>query len=457
MKEQFDKKLTEKIRDTFDRFEEPYDPAQWKKLSEAYFQVPAKPKRFAFIWPLVTAGIAASLLLGVVFWPRELDIDNDLEKLATRDESAVGVEESGTVTLAEPGESVVLETKESDQQISVGSPQKSSASESDRPESLSPNSSLDKVTVAQAGVEKSNDATLGSLQAGQVTEDLGVDRGSSPELPTPYKSVDPALDLAEQVPVRIEVDQAQETIDRWLSAADKAADSPVLPKQAAPVKLGVLLAPQASSDAINGMNLGAGIMSEFSLSRRMKLDIGMTYARQNLSPDMPPSVVMASSYPSRQSYQVAMVDNIRASTNYLGSSSQLSLASLDFPVNLKYMVLERKNAGIFLITGLSSMVYLDQAATETFETTSFFTSTAEGLSFVPSVEQFTSVFRPEGSGGADLGGMLNLSVGYEYNLKNGMFISLEPFYKLPLGDLTFVNQQFSVTGLNLRMNFHLKK
>jgi hypothetical protein len=104
------------------------------------------------------------------------------------------------------------------------------------------------------------------------------------------------------------------------------------------------------------------------------------------------------------------------------------------------------------------MVYLDQQATETFQTTSFFTNSADGLSFAPSVQNFSSVYAPEGGDNSvDIGGMLNLSVGYEYNLSNGMFISFEPFYKLPLGNLTFANQQFSIGGLNLRMNFKIGK
>ena len=45
MKEQFDKKLIEKIKISFEDHEEPFNPQEWEKLSHAYFH-PAKKKKF---------------------------------------------------------------------------------------------------------------------------------------------------------------------------------------------------------------------------------------------------------------------------------------------------------------------------------------------------------------------------------------------------------------------------
>jgi hypothetical protein len=70
---------------------------------------------------------------------------------------------------------------------------------------------------------------------------------------------------------------------------------------------------------------------------------------------------------------------------------------------------------------------------------------------------FSQTIEPDNqSSGIDTGRMLNFGIGFEQNLKNGTFLSIEPFYKLPLGDQTFINQQFSIGGINLRMNFQLK-
>src|SRR5690606_31079440 len=74
MKEQFDKKLVEKIKVSFQDHEEPFNPQEWEKLSHAYFH-PVKKKKFPY-WPFLASGIAASLLFVLVFWP----IGDDLEK-----------------------------------------------------------------------------------------------------------------------------------------------------------------------------------------------------------------------------------------------------------------------------------------------------------------------------------------------------------------------------------------
>src|SRR5690606_28506084 len=74
MKEQFDKKLVEKIKDSFLNHEEPFNPQEWEKLSHAYFH-PRKKRKFVY-WPFLVSGIAASLILVLVFWP----IGEDLQK-----------------------------------------------------------------------------------------------------------------------------------------------------------------------------------------------------------------------------------------------------------------------------------------------------------------------------------------------------------------------------------------
>ncbi|WP_209329628.1 outer membrane beta-barrel protein [Lunatimonas salinarum] len=455
MKEQFDKRLVDKIKDSFAHHEEPYDPAQWEKLSSAYFKPERKTARL--IWPFITAGLAASLFLVLVYGPFGGGDALDDERLSEAAERKFEAEESGWESPALAGSDTlptlrqfadeVNQQGEEDTKAQSRTPIRTNSAERSSPE--------DKL----ASVEKSDLETYEDRLAVQIEEDRPSGFELDQMLPKGdfVMPTDTLFNAAESRPAPMDVNEALQVLEKWMASGDEEATTPLAAKSNSPVKLGLVVAPQASSDAVNGMNLGAGVMSEFSLSRKLRLDVGMTYARQNLNADRSPSVVMASQASYAKADQMAMAENIRASSNFLGSSSQLSLASIDIPVNLKYLLLERKNAGVFLITGLSSMVYLDQAATETFETSSFFTSTSSGLNFAPTVEQFTSVYRPAGRSGADFGGMLNLSVGYEYNLKNGTFISLEPFYKLPLGDLTFVNQQFSVAGMNLRMNFNLRK
>jgi hypothetical protein len=443
MKEQFDKKLVEKIKDSFSKHEEPFDPIQWEKLSKAYFN--SKNTFWQVYWPLITTGIAASLLLIFLFGPFSTerksaepfisDSRSDYEPSIvegdyTRDSSHVSPKEKPTRAV------------ESIEDIQ---------------------SKVNTTPIRPGGTEgrKSNTVRQIPSLASQKRPDSPLDQPIHVDLP--QETI--AEDMADYVnPLHgrsenptMQYAEAMERVNEWL--AENGSNLPVVAKKqsTAPLKLGVMVSPQAISNATGGMNLGAGVMSEFPISTRLKLDVGVNYARQRMMPDRSPNIAMEmATYAS--SSQKQDMQNIRTSSNFIGSELHLNFASLDIPVNLKYRVMDRKNIGIFVITGLSSIVYLDQQATETFQTNSFFTSSADGLSFAPSVQSFTSVYSPEGAGNSvDVGGMLNLSVGYEYNLSGGMFISFEPFYKLPLGSLTFASQQFSIAGINLRMNFNLGK
>ncbi len=445
MKEQFDKKLVEKIKSSFSNHEEPFDPTQWEKFSSAYFK--SRRPLWQVYWPIIATGIAASLLLVFLYVP--LGIERNSRNTAIVDTSSLPEAEITPRDFNSNDDSMALqeETNSAESTEKIGD---------SRAKSKYPHLPSDAVVKR----EPNNDGRKSPIQ-NQEQLDPFKEQQPQTELPVLGINENLAEDAAIQptVPTTKSMNQSEalDRVNEWL--AENESSLPVTPKKerSGPLKLGVMVSPQASSNGSGEMNLGAGIMSEISLTRRLKLDVGVNYARQSMMPDRSPSMAMEMATFSSSSQNMD-VQNIRTSSNFIGSEMRLNFASLDIPVNLKYRVMNRKNTGLFLITGLSSMVYLDQQATETFETNSFFTTSAEGLSFAPSVQKFTSVYAPEGGGNSvDVGGMLNLSVGYEYNLNDGMFISLEPFYKLPLGNLTFANQQFSIGGLNLRMNFKIGK
>lgn len=444
MKEQFDKKLVGKIIDSFSKHDEPFDPKQWEKLSAAYFK-PRKPIWKAY-WPLITTGIAASLLLILFFSPFNIDRKSPQTNIS---QNSSQTENGGMQEDRHPADSSIALLEKSPPIVS----------KSDDVVRSLPKFKQNQKELAET---KNSEAIAAVLpHVNQEMPPTVLRQQFHIELP--LDEIDPSgtegisSEASPRPSSTMEQSEALTRVNDWL--AESGANLPITSKKerVGPLKLGVMVSPQASSNATGGMNLGAGVMSEFSLTKRLKLDVGVNYARQSIMPDRSPN--MASEMATYASFsQKQDMQNIRTSSNFIGSELHLNFASLDIPVNLKYRILDRKNTGLFLITGLSSMVYLDQQATETFQTNSFFTSSAEGLSFAPSVQSFTSVYSPEGgSNSVDVGGMLNLSVGYEYNLSDGMFISFEPFYKLPLGTLTFANQQFSIGGLNLRMNFNLGK
>ncbi|SHM59735.1 Outer membrane protein beta-barrel domain-containing protein [Cyclobacterium lianum] len=436
MKEQFDKKLAEKIKASFSNHEEPYDPQAWEKFSRAYFRPEKKP--WLIYWPFFTAGIAASLLLFLIYFPKQEQIDRQVrsfsDSIAIEDVPFQGnreteIEEEARADEGQPKIENIEKALAGSQAASANvEPGKVQEADFDRSETILPE------VYPTPSLLKSFTESWEKFQTAmaQKMENVPLFAGQTNE--------QPIEDLA------LTEKDAAKIIEQW---KEGEGEQETEVKNVQPFKLGLMLSPQASSNPVSGMNLGAGLMSEISLSNKFKLDFGLAYASQSLAPQNMQTMSEAAS----------PAFDMRANSNIIDADYQLNFASLDIPVNLKYKVYDKNQTGIYLITGLSSMVYLEQNTVETIQAQSLFSanSTAGYLEYTPNVQKFSNVIAPQsGERNSDLAGLLNISFGYEYQLNNEFYLSFEPFYKLPLGGLTFADQQFSIGGVNLRMNFNLK-
>lgn len=441
MKEQFDKKLAEKIKASFSKHEEPFDPQAWEKFSRAYFKPRKKP--WLAYWPFFAAGIAASLLFFFIYFPEQERIDQQVKSFS--DSITIGnapfqskMEED---TANERDRAELGATAEAVERPAVGYAEESTLIDSDPETRETPPSNRISEVLPEVSTLPSLVKTFAeSWEEFQAVMFEKLER-------SPLFGDQPIPD--QPTNLTMTENDAAKIIEEWKSV-EGDNETKELDKDARPFKLGVMVSPQANSNPVSGMNLGAGIMSEISLSNKFKLDFGLAYASQSLShQNMQPMPQNAS----------PGFDMRASSSNIIDTDYQLNFASLDIPVNLKYKVYDKKQTGIYLITGLSSMVYLDQNTVETVEANSLFStnSLSGALEYAPNVQKFSNVITPQsGQSNTDMAGLLNLSVGYEYQLNNEFYISFEPFYKLPLGGLTFADQQFSIGGINLRMNFNLK-
>ncbi|MBD3629222.1 outer membrane beta-barrel protein [Cyclobacterium sp.] len=440
MKEQFDKKLAEKIRDSFSKHEEPFDPQAWEKFSRAYF----KPKKKAWLvyWPFLTAGVAASLLFFFIYFPEQERIDQQVKSFS--DSITIGdapfqskVEED---TANESDQAELEAMAEAVEKPALGSTEEISGIDTDVETPKSPVSNRKSEVLPEVSAMPSLIKPF--AESWEDFQAVMVEKLKQLPLFGEQDIMDQPANLS------MTENDAAKIIEEWKSGEVENGKKD-LDKDSRPFKLGVMVSPQANSNPVSGMNLGAGIMSEISLSNKFKLDFGLAYANQSLSHQ--------NMQPMPQSASPGF--DLRASSNIIDTDYQLNFASLDIPVNLKYKVYDKKQTGIYLITGLSSMVYLDQNSVETIEAQSLFStnSFSGDLEYAPNVQKFSNVISPQsGQSNTDMAGLLNLSVGYEYQLNNEFYLSFEPFYKLPLGGLTFADQQFSIGGINLRMNFNLK-
>lgn len=442
MKEPFDKKLTQKIRDSFDGHEEPFDPKEWEKFSHAYFGKSRKP--FA-AWVFWTGGIAASLLFIALVW-------NPFTSTKT--------EETIEVPLAYNPEEVTpspaYDSKNELQGLS-SSQLKEEAETLQKPPSVA--SELKEIEPLPSTLKKEQDFDL--IANANEAKSRSSDLETSPPLKTSPDGTQ-TLAAAQQIvlpsqtleqPVAAQIENAQQQINSWLAEAgslEEMEDSDDKTKK--PLKLGVLMAPQNISNSTQNINFGAGVMSEIPFSKRLRLDVGIGYARQNLIPDQNGAGRYFSS-------DAASVENAKANLfagNYINSTAELSFGQIEIPLNMKYSVIQKKSADFYVVSGLSNMFYVNQEKTTTFNTVAF-----GGNSLNSASQSLNSNIISESPAGSenqmDVGQLINLGMGFEQNLKNGTSISFEPFYKFTVGDQTFANQRFAIGGINLRMNFQLKK
>jgi len=510
MKEQFDKRLVEKIKGSFENYDEPFDPKEWEKFSHAYFKKDKTKPLWA--WVTLITGVAASLIIGFLVWPVMETAETEEYVSLDRSTAMPEIERQDTETPLfenEVAEDKVNENAIANRKAPPLSPAKQSgidAAPYAAPSSFPPVSSEVKKEVPIIQIIPAKVKALARLEP-LPPKDLEVAQVREREITNPASHFAYDLQKTFLLPVNVppfeksaplppknlamgevnapsgqrdtdhlqpkvapplaqlKEEDAQKIINNWAKA-----DMPSVMdkrKNDGGVKWGLVMAPQAASNTTMGLNLGGGVMSEISLSRKLKLDVGVTFARQSLVPGQGQNVAMAmNSTPGRATadqLQNAMAFSQVRSPSTAGSvmpasaTYVLNFSNLDIPINLKYRVMENAQSGLYLISGLSSMIYLSQSSSETFNVS--YLGINQANAFSPNqVQTLTTEITPEdGENAVDLGRMLNLSFGYEYKLSGGTFLSVEPFYKLPIGNMTFVDQQFSIGGVNLRMNFQFKK
>ncbi|WP_291787387.1 outer membrane beta-barrel protein [Cecembia sp.] len=433
MKAQFDKKLSEKIKDSFRHYEEPYDPKAWDKLAAAYF----KPKKGLMDRPWFLRAAALALILGfsaLFYWI--LSSKNDsapLQSQLTSNENPIisdslGFSESDGIGLSGNSE----EEKEPQPAFSpipeLSNTEKKSAQD------------LETIRIPEFILAEAQMPEKIMQPINEKADSLAVNY----TLQTNFTAV------PEKPLITMNEEEATAAILQWLNEG-KGEEVQKTTEKENPVKLGLMLIPQSTNSSNQSLNLGAGLVSEIPLSKRLKIDIGMAYASQNLNPGNNLDAFLMANVETTAADRLSSMSN-----NIINSSNEFRFGQLEIPINLKYSILQSKTSGLYVLSGISNMVFLNQRNVTTFNVANLGAfSSQSGQS---AVQRFSQTVRPEElSGNETVGQLVNFGIGYEYGLKNGTFISIEPFYKTSLGSQTFLGQQFSIGGLNLRMNFQIKK
>jgi hypothetical protein len=432
-KPQFDQELVRKMNTLLQGHEEPYSEGEWEKFSSNYFHKKNySKKRNLMMW---LSGLAASVCV-ILFFSWSI-----LKESASLTNSNVSTHENSILDPSlefEREKSMNKEIQPIENEKALSEHFTINQPPANAPRNSSVLSSREDVPNASFDLIVKNEKM-----------DLKEDQEfiSTSNLP----SINDVINSSNSNPI-IEPLNADKMVQNWLSEGE-FSNAPASNSYKDPVKIGLVLSPQTISQGTEAFNFGAGIMSQISFSRKIKLDVGLALARQEMNVNQSPGPILASGMDNTSFVGMPVFPGI------INQSNLLRFTHLEIPLNVKYKLSDQQKSDWYLISGISSMLYFNQSNLATVSTLRVGSTASPGNTLNSDVQVFSQTITPESvfSKSYATGALLNLSFGYEYQLKKGSSISIEPFYKFSLGEQTFTNQTFGIGGMNMRMNLHLKK
>ncbi|TVR70875.1 MAG: hypothetical protein EA408_10385 [Marinilabiliales bacterium] len=504
----FDERFADRVREVFDKHDEPVDPAAWEAMQSTLGQNASSTRRL-MPWLL---RIAAALLLIISFSVLLMLPEKDQIAEKTVSDTAFA-EEDAAATSPAPAEHEALADAPAEP-AEAGAP---SAVAPDTPPSAEPiheqaASSLadtppdpamaDPGTIA-AGVPDRDtpDAVPGTPEprtAQAVIIPPGIPDDHTPGTPEPRTAhavtMPPALsdDTATVITPTVPVAAAERTGAVIPSALAEAAtvatedpgreppvdslrhepDVPVIadagqlfqemPLYGTPVdepaghralRWGVAAGPMltyAEQQLASGMGFSAGASSEYRLSRQFTVKSGLLLAYQQFEVDNMPLRSRSSS-----KYYSSMPEDAGYQLHRSYSNQAFEIMAVDIPVNIQYQLMETTRRQMYVEAGFSSLLYLQQKITgeEIAYVEQAYYSPADGSYRQLSsrvVSDVTASYGPFSR--FDPARLLNLSFGYTISGGNYTTI-IEPFIKYPLGDLGSRQIRMGMGGINLRLRF----
>lgn len=392
MNDKFHKKLTKTFRKKFENYSEPYNAENWFKLQQRLISL--KRKRII----KYSLAMAASLGLGIIIITLFSIYPEDYTKTRI-------------------GRNINKDTRESINKSTSDMDSETVKSQESRSSVMADLTfSKDEVLVSESNIvemkEEKKRKVSSENKESRLMESL----------------LERRFDIRKPVKLKNNKSLVVEN-NYYIPASEKKQEN---------FRLGFVFSPlvnQAKNDYDTEIGFAGGVASEISLFSQLSLDVGVLLSRQVIGID-------------------SKIENSQETGVYGGSSSKkmdVQLVVLDIPVNLKYNVMENSGGSIFVSAGISSLVYFDEKYKSTYYAETL-------LAIDGNSEPIVTVFKEEEKSikpfnRVDAAKILNLSVGVNYRLKNGMNVQIEPFIKYPVRPITSENIKLGSGGIQFRVYF----
>ena len=420
------KELIEQIAETLRNHVEPYREGAWERFSTTLVK-----KKKPLLWPYWSAAATLLLAAGVWLWSRP-----EMEPIAARSEAAMKLPApSGRGESAEavttPAPEIPAPAIQAGPAAAISGAHPSSAPHRTRSE-------RDAARIASAESRaEDNGVPSDKLAEPEVGESVALEEHTGGVSDADRVRLALAEPLAKE--------EGEPHIDRQEYPEVRAAKDGSRGKW----NLGIAVSPNVTRER---MDFGGGLTVAYQLSDKLSVGSGVSIGRLGMGEN--PNYNPGGS--SRLNNPASMEGFAQSREQYKRDVSLTSkVVALDVPLDFRYEVFK----GVFTSVGVSYVAVLSEERTEHFiaglNETTFGADKMAGKDLMAST---TVTYRSEKTDdqplkGKGYAGFMNFSVGRKMGLSKNVFLSIEPYFKLPIGRLSNEQMDFTNGGIRIVTGF----
>lgn len=408
MNNRFDELLAERIEESFNQLEVPYDPSSWDQIRDKVAGL--YPSYLRTLWKSGIFRAACILVLALV--------------------SGYYIFQQQSAET--PGANLQSEFREPYQAEPQSSPEPS-APVPEQPQNMLTEENIEGEDAVDELRESGREMNAAELKTSsvKVSDSLAIALQGIGRKEVPVISVHHAVPEPEQVGFKVSGTKFVPVVNA--SDIDRTGSKTGISVLASPT----LNYSEAETKGSAGFT--AGIVSDYPLTKRIRISSGLLLAQQNLR------------------IEESGNNNLTTESGVgaFSSSTTADLLTLDIPLNLQFTLNKQNKSESYVSVGLSSYLFLkEKFDLFSSEVTEVLQETDDGeIESIRVIEENTEEESNPTFSTFDFAEVLNLAVGFSYRAGKKTDVVIEPFVKYPLGSLTSKNVQFGSGGIKIRIRF----
>jgi cytoskeletal protein RodZ len=290
------------------------------------------------------------------------------------------------------------------------------------------------ISVYTAAQEPLNTLSVSSTDA--------IAEKSNPVVVPSVRVPDTKQDIVKTETKPIATENKTTLFQEFLNNETKKNQGEVLAKSSAPRKedkweMGLVVSPSFGNT--KKLNMGYGVSMGYALSDKISLNSGVSYSEMAASRSLPAPVSTAIAGESKN------LESIEA-----------KVTGIDIPLELKY----RLSKNLYANVGVSAFAVINQKQSNSYIQEKLVeravSSGGDGLAELKTFAVNERVVEPAQDSEIKDGryiGFYNFSFGYKQKISKNKAVSIEPFMKVPMKEVSKENLRLIGTGVRLKLDF----